>query len=92
MQEEIDIYLEGKDMDIAFNVRYISDVLKVLEDEEICLRFNSNVSPCVICPPEGEEYTYQCCRCVCSRHNLTNAGRQERQQGTFLAAFLFPLI
>ncbi len=57
-QEEIDILIEGKDIDIAFNVRYVSDVLKVLDDEEICLRFNSNVSPCVICPPEGDEYTY----------------------------------
>ncbi|MDR3051150.1 MAG: DNA polymerase III subunit beta [Oscillospiraceae bacterium] len=58
VQEDISIYLEGKDIDIAFNVRYISDVLKILADDEICLRFNTNVSPCVICPPEGDDYTY----------------------------------
>ncbi len=56
--EQIEIMVEGKDLDIAFNVRYVSDVLKVLDEDEICLRFNSNVSPCEICPPEGDEYTY----------------------------------
>ncbi len=52
--EELDILLEGKSLDIAFNARYISDVIKNIGDEELSLRFNSNVSPCVICPPEGD--------------------------------------
>ena len=58
VEEQLDVDVEGKDIEIAFNVRYMSDVLKVLEEEEICLCFNSNVSPCVICPPEGNGYTY----------------------------------
>jgi DNA polymerase-3 subunit beta len=58
VNEQIDLYMEGKDLEIAFNVRYVSDVLKVLEDEEICLRFNSNLSPCEICPVEGDAYLY----------------------------------
>ena len=49
---------EGKDITIAFNVRYITDVLKALSDDEIVMRFNSNVSPCVICPTQGERYLY----------------------------------
>lgn len=56
--EQMEILTEGKDLEIAFNVRYVSDILRVLEDEYITLRFNTNVSPCVICPPEGEKYTY----------------------------------
>ena len=56
--EELDILLEGKGLDIAFNARYISDVIKNIEDEELSLRFNSNVSPCVICPSEGDKYIY----------------------------------
>ena len=56
--EELDILLDGKSLDIAFNARYISDVIKNISDEEISLRFNSNVSPCVICPPEGDRYIY----------------------------------
>lgn len=58
VQEQIDVLTEGKDIEIAFNVRYVSDVLKVLSDETVCMRFNSNVSPCVICPQSGDEYLY----------------------------------
>ena len=58
VQEQIDVITEGKDIEIAFNVRYVSDVLKVLTDENVCMRFNSNVSPCVICPQEGDAYLY----------------------------------
>ncbi len=58
MQETIAIQIEGGEMDIAFNARYLSDVIRNISDEELCMRFNSNVSPCVICPPEGEKYTY----------------------------------
>ena len=56
--EEVNILLDGKSLDIAFNARYISDVIKNIGDDEISLRFNSNVSPCVICPPEGDQYIY----------------------------------
>lgn len=58
MQEQISIATEGKDLSIAFNVRYITDVLKALSDESVCMRFNSNVSPCVICPTQGEDFLY----------------------------------
>lgn len=50
MEEKMQVSTEGKDLTIAFNVRYITDVLKALSDEQIVMRFNSNVSPCVICP------------------------------------------
>ena len=58
MEEKMQVSTEGKDLTIAFNVRYITDVLKALSDEQIVMRFNSNVSPCVICPVEGESYLY----------------------------------
>ena len=57
-QETLDVTTEGKDLTIAFNVRYITDVLKALSDDEVVMRFNSNVSPCVVCPTEGEAYLY----------------------------------
>ncbi len=56
--EEIPILLEGKEMDIAFNAKYFVDILKVIEDSDICLDFTTNVSPCVIRPLHGKEYTY----------------------------------
>ncbi len=58
VEEKILVSTEGKDLTIAFNVRYITDVLKALSDDEICMRFNSNVSPCVVCPTEGDGYLY----------------------------------
>lgn len=56
--EEIPIILEGKELEIAFNARYFMDMLKVLDDQEICLDFTTNVSPCVIRPIHGGSYTY----------------------------------
>ncbi|MDO4741463.1 MAG: DNA polymerase III subunit beta, partial [Eubacteriales bacterium] len=35
MEEKIDVTTEGKDLTIAFNVRYITDVLKALGDDEV---------------------------------------------------------
>lgn len=58
MEEKIDVTTDGKDITIAFNVRYITDVLKALSDDEVFMRFNSNVSPCVICPTDGDGYLY----------------------------------
>ncbi len=56
--EEMEADIEGEELDIAFNVRYMMDVLRAIKDEEIYLRFNSPVSPCLICPVEGDAYVY----------------------------------
>ncbi|MCR4707374.1 MAG: DNA polymerase III subunit beta [Clostridiales bacterium] len=48
----------GSGLTIAFNIRYITDVLKVLNEDRVVMRFNSNVSPCVITPEQGEKYLY----------------------------------
>ena len=58
MEEQIPVTTEGKDLTIAFNVRYITDVLRALSDDQIVMRFNSNVSPCVVCPTQGDSYLY----------------------------------
>ncbi|MBP3656032.1 MAG: DNA polymerase III subunit beta [Clostridia bacterium] len=58
VEESISVTTEGKDLTIAFNIRYITDVLKAVADDEVAMRFNSNVSPCVICPTEGDSYLY----------------------------------
>ena len=58
VEEKLPVTTEGKDLTIAFNVRYITDVLKALSDDEVFMRFNSNVSPCVVCPTTGDAYLY----------------------------------
>ena len=56
--EELDIHLEGEEIEIAFNARYISDVVKNVDDECCMFSMNSNMSPCVISPVKGDEYLY----------------------------------
>lgn len=58
VEEEISIHLNGDPIEIAFNARYFSDVLKSLDDEEIFLDMNNNVSPCVVRPTQGDAYYY----------------------------------
>ena len=53
-----DTLLTGDPIEIAFNAKYITDVIRNITDEKLCMRFNSNVSPCVIAPQEGEDYLY----------------------------------
>jgi len=57
-REEIDISLTGKNLDIAFNSRYLLDVLKEIDDEQIVFDMNTNISPCMIRPAAGESYLY----------------------------------
>lgn len=56
--ETLPIVLSGQPLDIAFNARYLMDVLRNVEDKMIAMRFGSNVSPCVIAPIEGNKFTY----------------------------------
>ncbi|MFU0801018.1 MAG: DNA polymerase III subunit beta [Xylanivirga thermophila] len=56
--EELPVILEGNDIEIAFNGRYLMEILRAIEDDEICMDFTTNINPCVIRPLEGENYTY----------------------------------
>ena len=56
--EELDATLNGDPIEIAFNAKYITDVIRNITDDELCMHFNSNVSPCVVSPMEGDGYLY----------------------------------
>jgi DNA polymerase-3 subunit beta len=56
--EDIGIVSEGPEIEIAFNSAYISDLLKNLDVPEVALCFQSNISPCVARPVEGEDFLY----------------------------------
>ena len=56
---EIDAAIDGEDAKIAFNSRFLSDVLDVLGDDEVALETTTPSSPGVIKPAsESEGYTY----------------------------------
>ena len=61
--EEIQTQTDGEPLEIAFNVKYLSDVIKVVDDDEFLLRFNSGISPCVVSPIEEGGYTYMVLPC-----------------------------
>jgi len=56
--EEVAIKKSGSDLKIAFNPKYLLDVLRVAEDEEIVLTFNTPLSPCIIKAKTEEKYKY----------------------------------
>ena len=58
VEEKISVALTGEELDIAFNARYIMDVVRNVSQDELIMRFNSSVSPCVIYPQSGDDYLY----------------------------------
>ncbi len=58
VHEIISAQVEGKEIQIAFNARYVFDFLKNIENQDICLSFTTNVSPCVITPVEEDDFLY----------------------------------
>lgn len=57
-REELDVVLEGKEITIAFNPRYLIDSLKAIDDDRVYIHFISSLTPCIIKPEEGDHYKY----------------------------------
>jgi len=55
---ELDVKLEGEASKIAFNSRYLQDVLSVLESQQVVLETTSPSSPGVIRPVGDERYVH----------------------------------
>ena len=58
VKEEVLISREGEDLEIGFNAKYVLDVLKSIDDEEIYMMFNTAITPCLVEPIEGEAFEY----------------------------------
>lgn len=58
VKEDIIMEKKGDDLEIGFNYRYLLDALKVIDDEEIVMEFDSAVKPCLIKPVNGNSYEY----------------------------------
>ena len=58
VKEEVMITKEGDDLDIGFNAKYVMDMLKAIDDEQIMIEFNTGRAPCAVKPLEGDKYTY----------------------------------
>ncbi len=58
VNENVFVNLKGKDISIAFNGKYISEFLKIVNEEFICLNLNSPIDPCVITPNNSDGFLY----------------------------------
>lgn len=58
IEDQINIQLMGKPIDIAFNSKYILDAVKFIDDEQACLKMSTSVTPLIIEPMEGNAFYY----------------------------------
>ena len=58
VEDEISAQIMGDGLSIAFNPRFLLNVLKNIEDDKIYLECNSPINPCVLRPINGEEFVY----------------------------------
>ena len=58
VKEDVIISTDGPALDIGFNSKYLIDVLKVIDNDEIRLEFNTGITPCLVKPIEGEQFVY----------------------------------
>jgi len=56
--EQIVVETEGEQLKIAFNARYLLDVLKVIEEETVMIDFTGPLSPCIVRPSNNEHFIY----------------------------------
>ncbi len=57
MSDDVEIGMEGKELKIGFNPKFILDALRVIDDEEILIYFLNSKAPCFIRDDE-QSYIY----------------------------------
>lgn len=57
-KETIPAQITGEDLDIAFNVKYLMDGLKVVTTSEVQMQLNTATSPAILTPLGGVKMTY----------------------------------
>ena len=55
-KEELDINYKGPELKIGFNARYIEDVLKNIEQDNVEFELNDQLSPGVLKPADSSDY------------------------------------
>lgn len=54
----VDASVEGEPLDISFNIKYLIDVLRVIQDERVVLQSNGAANPGVIRPENREDFIH----------------------------------
>ena len=56
--DEIEATIEGEDVEIGFNNKFLLDALRYSETDEIKLKLNGSLSPMVVTPTEGDSFLF----------------------------------
>lgn len=56
--EDLVVEKTGENLEIGFNARYLLDIIRAVDDEEVKLLFNSAIDPCLIVPLQGDAYEH----------------------------------
>jgi DNA polymerase-3 subunit beta len=54
------VKLEGGSVEIAFNARFVMDVLRNIEASEALFKFRDSLSPVLVTPVEEDKHNYMC--------------------------------
>ena len=54
-QEQMEVKIEGGNIEIAFNARYVMDVLRNVESKEVLFKFRDSLSPVLVTPVKSSE-------------------------------------
>ena len=58
VREEMETTQTGANINIAFNVKYLMDVVRYIDAEQIELNLNTPVSPCIVTPVGDPDYIH----------------------------------
>ena len=58
VEDETEVQTVGDEIEIAFNPKYLINVLRNISEESVYMEFNSSISPCLIRPLQGDAYLY----------------------------------
>lgn len=58
LREEVYGEMVGEPLEIAFNAKYIIDILKTMDEEKIIIDMTSTISPCIIRPEDNDKSLY----------------------------------
>jgi len=58
VHEELEIEQQGANLNIAFNVKYLMDVVRYMECDTMEMNMNTPLTPCIINPAGNSDYTH----------------------------------
>ena len=57
-KDELDVVMNGENVEIGFNNKFLLDALRYSETDEVRLQLNGALSPMVVTPTEGDSFLF----------------------------------